>query len=203
VPPSTGPASPASASPAPAATGSDAGKDGLANDLASEYAKRKDVRQELHTVYLDKYDFKGLVVALRDKAESPSAPPGLQQLLRSAEQLVRLKDWLELALRRYSREHPLRVRDLSGDATKDFSVYVSPDLRVVVLQGGKTQPSELADLKPPVVGAIVVSALHETRVPQRGIVVGAQSFARLYALPAMTEALSTDKGRHEKEPAGK
>jgi class 3 adenylate cyclase len=191
------PANPAPATIAPAAA-PDVGEGDLASDLAGEYAKRKDVRQELHSLYLDKYDFKGLVVALRDKAEAPGASPGLQQLLRSAEQLVRLREWLELTLRRYNRERPLRVHDAAGAGATESSVYLAPDMRVVVMENGSPEPREWAELKPALVGAIIVSALHEAKVTQRGIVLGAQAFARLYTLPAMTDALASEKVRHEK-----
>jgi class 3 adenylate cyclase len=190
----------ATSGPAPA-TGAEAATGDLASDLASEYAKRRDVMQELHAKYLDKYDFNGLVLALRDQAEKPGAPAGLQQLLRAGEQLVRLKDWLEVNLRRYSQQHPLSVHNLSGDPAKDFGAYLASDLRLVLLEKTGPQPHDWAELKPATVGAIVVSALHESKAGQRAAVVGAQAFARLYSLPAMTEALAPDRVRREKDPA--
>jgi class 3 adenylate cyclase len=189
--PASEPAGARTAVAAPAAEGGD-----LAADLADEYTKRKDAMQELHTRYLDKYDFDGLVLALRDQAEKPGAPAGLQQLLRSGEQLVRLKSWLEVDLRRYSQQHPLRVHDFAGG---DSSVYLASDLRMVVTENGVAKARDWSELKPVTVGAVIVSAMHEAKLAQRGINVGAQTFARLYGLPAMTEALAADKVRHEKE----
>jgi class 3 adenylate cyclase len=182
---------PAPIPPAPVAA-PDASKEkgDLASDLASEFNKRRDVMQQLHTLYLDKYDFDGLVRALRDKAESPGAAPALKQMLRSAEQLVAVKTWLDNTLRRYNQQHPLLVHDLSGDATKDVGVFLASDLRVTILENGTPKPHDWADLKPAVVGAIIVSDLHEMKRTQRNITMGAQVFARFYALPAMTEALT-------------
>src|ERR1019366_6194941 len=158
--PSTAPAPPAQV--AAGAAGSD-----LADNLASEYNRRRDVTQQLHALYLDKYDFSGLVLALRDKGESPSAPPSVQQTLRAAEQLVRMKKWLDLALGRYSAQHPLQVRDLSGDSAKDVSLYLAPDERVVLMENGAPRPRDWVELKPEVFGAIIVSAVREAKEPPR------------------------------------
>ena len=190
----------ASAAPAPApaptppppvvTTAAEKEKSDIASDLAGEFNKRREVMQQLHTLYLDKYDFDGLVRALRDKAESPSAAPALKQMLRSAEQLVAVKTWLDNTLRRYNQQHPLLVHDLSGDATKDVGVYLASDLRVTLVENGTPKPYDWPELKPAVVGAIIVSDLHEMKRAQRNITAGAQVFARFYALPAMTEALA-------------
>ena len=185
---SPGPAAPAS--PAPAAVTEPAKeKPNLADVLAGGLDRRREVMQELHTLYLDKYDFNGLVLALRDKAESPGAPASLKQMLRGAESLAALREWLDLALRRYNRTRPLVVHDLSGDATKEQSIYLAADGRVNFLSPAGTPPRDWTELKPPVVGAIIVSVLHDSKRPQRNISLEAQVFARFYTLPAMTEAL--------------
>jgi class 3 adenylate cyclase len=192
---------PAAASPAPTPSAGVApatGGNDLAGNLASESAKRRDVMQQMHALYLDKYDFNGLVLALRDKGESPTAPIGLQQTLRTAEQLVRMKGWLDLALARYGEKHPLLVHDLAGDAAKDVSVYLAPDGRVVFLGGGTPRARDWAELKPAEFGAIVVGAVREAKEPPRAALFGAQAFARLYALPSMTEALASIKAQRQK-----
>jgi class 3 adenylate cyclase len=200
------PAVPAVPSPAPAppaqVAGGAAGSD-LADNLASEYNRRRDVAQQLHALYLDKYDFGGLVLALRDKGESPSAPPSVQQTLRAAEQLVRMKKWLDLALGRYSAQHPLLVHDLSGDPKKDVSLYLAPDERVVLLENGTPRPRDWAELKPEVFGAIIVSAVREAKEPPRAALFGAQAFARFYALPSMTEALASVRAQRQKNTPSK
>jgi class 3 adenylate cyclase len=187
----------ASASPVPAtappepppAAPREAEKSDLARELDNGFSKRRDVMQQLHTLYLDKYDFNGLVLALRDKAESPSASPGLKQMLRGAEELVALKEWLDLALRHYSRQHPLAVHALSGDATKDTGAFLAADGRVTILTNGTPQAHDWAELKPAAVGALMVSALHDAKRVPHNVTQGAQVFARFYALPAMSEAL--------------
>jgi hypothetical protein len=179
------------ATPAPAAAG-------LASDLAAEAGQRKDTMEELHSRFLDKYDFTGLVVELRDKGESPTAPVAIKRMLKAGEQLVRMKAWLDAAMLRHTRQNPLVVRDLSGDVTKDFSVYGSPDGRVVFIQGTSLVPRDWVEIKPPVFGAIIVSAIKEVKENPRATF-GAQSFARLYGLPLMTKALAA----YEKSAAAK
>ncbi len=194
---SPGPAAPAPASPAPAAAAEPVKeKPSLADDLASGLDRRREVMQEMHTLYLDKYDFSGLVLALRDKAESPTAPASLKQMLRGAESLVALKEWLDLSLRRYSRTRPLMVHDLSGDVTKEQSIFMAADGRVNFLTPAGAPPRDWTELKPPVVGAIIVSVLHDSKRPQRNITQEAQVFARFYTLPAMTEALGAVTATH-------
>jgi class 3 adenylate cyclase len=186
------------ANPAPAVAAAPAAGD-LAGELSEESSNRKDLMRQMHALYLDRYDFKGLVVALRDKGESPGAPLNLQQTLRSAEQLVRMKSWLDLALGRYSKEHPLVVHDLSGDPAKDASVYLAADQRVVYLGEGAPVPRDWVDLKPAEFGALVVSAIREAKVVSRPVNLGALAFARLYALPAMTTALDSLKQGRERD----
>lgn len=181
----------APAPPAPAAaTEPVKPKADLADDLASGLDRRREIMQQLHTQYLDKYDFNGLVLALRDKAESPSASPGLKQVLRGAESMATMKEWLDLALRRYNASHPLVVHDLSGDTTRDQSVYLAADGRVAFLIGSTPQLHDWAELKPAMLGAMIVSAQADAKKTPHAAAQGAQAFARFYSLPAMTEALS-------------
>src|ERR1022692_4326352 len=198
VQPPAAPAAPSTAPAPPAQVAAGAAGSDLADNLASEYNRRRDVTQQLHALYLDKYDFSGLVLALRDKGESPSAPPSVQQTLRAAEQLVRMKKWLDLALGRYSAQHPLQVRDLSGDSAKDVSLYLAPDERVVLMENGAPRPRDWVELKPEVFGAIIVSAVREAKELPRAALFGAQAFARFYALPSMTEALASIKAQRQK-----
>ncbi len=110
-----------------------------------------------------------------------------------AEQLVTMKEWLDVTLRRYSKPHPLTVHDLSGDATKDTHVFIAPDHRVVFLDASTSTPHDWSELKPPVVGAIIMSALREAKQTPRDVIVGAQAFARFYTLPTIVEALNSSK----------
>ena len=162
----------------------------LADTLATGFNKRRTAMAQLHERYLDKYDFNGLVAALRDKAEAPAAPAGLKQMLRNAEQLAALKEWLDLALRRYSAQRPLIVQELSTEKTpRQVAVYMAADGRVAFLDKGTPQPHDWPELTPNVVGAIIVSAVHEASRAPRSIHAAAQVFARFYTLPLMTDAL--------------
>jgi class 3 adenylate cyclase len=181
--------------PAPAApaTGA-AATTNLASELENEANSRKDFMGDLHARFLDKYDFNGMVVELRDKGESPSAPVAMKRLLRSAEQLVKMKTWLESALQRHNQQNPLLVHALSGDPAMEMKVYMSLDERLVFVETGTPVQHDFADLKPQVVGAIVVSAVRAANGASRGAMPGAQAFARLYNLPLMTKALAAAGG---------
>jgi class 3 adenylate cyclase len=197
---------PAIASPSPAPTaqlGGTAGGNDLASNLAGESARRKDVMQQMHALYLDKYDFNGLVLALRDKGESPSAPLNLQQTLRSAEQLVRMKAWLDLTLRHYNGQRPLAVPNLSGDPAKDLGVYLASDERLVFVANGTPAQRDWTDLKAAEFGAIIVSAMREAKEVPRPASMGALAFARLYGLPKMGAELAAIKARREKDSAAR
>jgi hypothetical protein len=195
------PPPPAAAAPTQAPRAQPAALPDIAQDLTDEYARRTDAMQELHALYLDKYDYKGLVVALRDKAESPSASPALKGMLRSAEQLVRLKTWTEAAMNRYGRQHPLAVRDLSGDASKDTLAYQDPDGRMIFQGPGGPVARDWAEIPPRELGAVIVSALREARETRRPVIQGALTFARLYALPQMTGALEAIRSKAPEAPA--
>ncbi|HXQ81432.1 MAG TPA: adenylate/guanylate cyclase domain-containing protein [Opitutaceae bacterium] len=190
---------PAAASAAPGPLVQAAGGAGGNGDAARPRA----VMQQIRALYLEKYDFSGMVIALRDKAEGPSAPLNLQLLLRSGEQLVRMKAWLDNDLRRHGPQHPLLVHDLSGDATRDASVYLAADERLIFLEGGTPRPREWTNVKPAELGAIIVSAVREAKDAPRPVLGGAQAFARLYALPSMTVALDSIRARNDKDAAAK
>jgi class 3 adenylate cyclase len=172
----------------------------LAGSIVSGLATKRDAMQKLHELYLDKYDFNGLVLALRDKGEDPSAPQELKQMLRGAEQLVRLKSWLDLDLRRYTRQHPLAVAALSGKPGDASQVYLADDQRLVFVTGAGQEPRDWADLKPAEFGAITVSAIGDAKGVQRPIIMGAQAFSRFYALPSMAQALAASRAKRASAP---
>lgn len=164
-------------------------KPDLVDELSSELAQRRDVLQQLHARYLDKYDFTGLAQALRGRAEGPAAAPGLRKLLRGAEELAILRDWLEFTLRRYTQQHPLPVRELTGKPeARELDAYLTEDGRIVFATPGAPQPHDLVQLHPEAMGALIVGAVND-RHPARNITQAAHIFARFYSLPAMTEAL--------------
>jgi len=149
--------------------------------------------QEIRAFYLKKYDFTGMVMELRDRGESATAPLAWRQNLAAAELMARLQSWLVFNLPHYTKTHPLAVADLSGDATKDVSIYLAPDQRIVFLEPSGPAARDWAEIKPAVMGAIIVSALHEHKETRRGIILGAQTFARFYSLPLMAKALGAPK----------
>ena len=181
-------ATPSEAPPAAVSAGRADQGDG-ADEFAGDPGRGREILPHLHQAYLDRYDFEGLVRALRPKAENPSSAPGMKRLLRGAEQLVALKEWLDLSLRHYTRQRPLLVRDLEGKGHSTLGVFLGGDGRVTFVTDGNPQPHDWAELQPALVGAIVVSALQDTKHSSHGLVQGAHVFARIYTLPAMTAAL--------------
>jgi class 3 adenylate cyclase len=174
-----------------------------------DLVKRKETLQQLRSEYLDKYDFDGLVQAIRDGKVEPAsnrnAPAsGPQMLLHAAEQMAAMKDWLQVDLRRYNRQHPLVVHELSGDAASTVGVFFTPDKRLVTVENGTPKPHTWPEIKPALFAAIVVSAIHEAKpAAPREVVLGAQAFGRLANIPAVQEALGTPRVRRDKEPAAK
>ena len=156
--------------------------------------------QQVHTQFLAKYDFEGFARFMHEKGEATAGRPATSFLLHAADQLVALKEWLGFELQHYNRMRPLVVHDLSGDATHEARVFMSPDRRLVFLENGAPKVHEWTDLKPAAFGSIIVSALHETKpAAPREVTQGAQAFARLYVLTPMQEALGLAKAPHEKE----
>lgn len=161
-------------------------------EFQREFARRREQMQLLRTQYLDKYDFEGFIHALNsEKGEAGVGRGGAQMMLRSAEQMQKMRDWLEYVLSRYGRQRPLVVHDFSGDAAKDAHVFIDPYKKIIFIENGRPRPAEWAELKPAALGAIITSALREAKpVPVREVFLGAQSFAQFYNLPAMKEALA-------------
>jgi class 3 adenylate cyclase len=197
APAPTAPASPAAAPASSSAAGS-------APAAASpDIATRRDLMAQMRALYLDRYDFNGMVVALRDKGENPAAPLYLQQTLHAGEQLVRMKAWVEAVLRRHNAQRPLVAPSFSGDSAKERSVYLTEDGRLACLENGSQKLRDWTELKPPEVGAIVVSAMREAKEIPRLVFMGSQAFARIYALPAMSEALGSIRAERAKDAAPK
>ncbi len=154
--------------------------------------------------YFDKYDFEGLARVLKEKLDDGTAGGGSQLLLRSAEQMAAMKEWLPTALRQHSRENPLRVADLSGDATRESRVYVAADRTMHISDGAGTRLADWHELMPITLGNIIVSAMRGAQpAPPRDVTQGAQAFARAYNLVAMQEALGPARGRREKNTPAK
>ena len=171
-----------------------------------DLATRVEVLQQLRAQYLDKYDFDGLAHAMREKGDSPASRLGQQpMMIRSAEQMAAMKDWLIPSLRRFGRMRPLVAADLSGDTTKEIKVFLTVDKRLILLENGTPQPPlELSELKPAVLGAIIVSAVREVKPPaSRDVFMGAMSFAKICSLPLMQDALTKIRPRVDRDPGKK
>ncbi len=195
APPSAAPAAPAPAQSTGVAASTAAGA------VSADVGTRKDLMAQMRALYLDRYDFNGMVVALRDRGENPAAPVFLQQTLHAGEQMVRMKAWIEGVLRRHTSKHPLVAQNLSGDSARDQSVYLADDGRIACLENGSPKRRDWTEFKPAEVGAIVVSAVREAKETPRLVFMGAQAFARIYSLPAMTQALDAIRTERAKDSA--
>ncbi len=194
------PSSPAPAAPAPAQPPGAAASNAPAA-VSSDVGTRRDLMAQMHALYLDRYDFNGMVIALRDRGENPEAPLFLQQTLHAGEQLARMRIWIEGALRRHNAKHPLVAPNLTGDSARDQSVYLADDGRIARLENGSPKLRDWNEFKPAEVGAIVVSAVREAKETPRLVFMGAQAFGRIYALPAMTQALDSIRTERTKDSA--
>jgi class 3 adenylate cyclase len=142
----------------------------------------------IRDMYLDGYNFVGLVRYLRAKAAA--GQPALPALQKSAEQMAAVQGWVIAELQGYTREQPMRVYELSGTAPMELHVFTETDRRLYFVWGGAVLGRDWADVKPGWVGAIIVGALRSTRTkPNSEVVNGALAFARIYGEPEMIAAL--------------
>jgi class 3 adenylate cyclase len=169
-------------------------------EFQREAARRKEAVQQLRTEFLDKYDFDGLVRVLSDKSNPASSRPGVQTLLNPAKQMLTMRNWLEFVLPLYSRQKPLLVHDLAGNAEKDAHVFTNPNKQLIFVVNGTPTPHEWADLKPVDLAAIIVSAIRDVRpLPGRDVFQGAQTFAQTYSLPAMRDAITAARSSRRQQ----
>jgi class 3 adenylate cyclase len=156
-----------------------------------EHLNRRDIALQVRWL-LEKYDFDGLARYWRTQGAETASQPAAQTMQRAAENLAAMKNWLATTLRNYTRQEPLTVTDLSNDAGRSFSIYVAPDSQMHFVEGGADLARAWPEVKPAVMGSIIISALRHAAVPPpRAAALGAQSFARLYHLPQMQEVLRT------------
>ncbi|HVU15541.1 MAG TPA: adenylate/guanylate cyclase domain-containing protein [Candidatus Didemnitutus sp.] len=176
----------------------------LSDELSSEAALRSDI-QHLRREFLDKYDFDGLVRALRVNAEKPGASQSLQNMLRSAEALARFRTWMESALSRYSAQRPLMVQPLANVPATAEGVWLDPDRRLAFGDKTSSTKRDWPEIKPAEMGAIVLALIRDLKdgIPQRNPLLGAHAFARIYDLPALSAALPPLKGRAAKDAGSK
>jgi class 3 adenylate cyclase len=180
--------SPVAATPAPATA---------QPDPAAE-ATRRQFPQPL-IPYLERYDFAGLAQAIRDGGETGRG--NVQLMLASAEQMIALKDWLEPTLRRYTRQSPLPVADLSGTNPLPIRVFLTADNRLVQITGTGMQPIDWSAVPPPIMASIIAAALRDARpAAPREVIQGAMAFSRMYNLPLLQTAVAALQPTGQQQP---
>jgi class 3 adenylate cyclase len=163
-----------------------ASRERIANTLAAWRAELRDQR----STAADEYDFAELARGVRDPRSPVAGRPEAQIRLQVLARMQTLFGWLATALQRYNREKPLIVHELSGTAPKEIRVFVGIDRLLYYAEGGAIRQRNWAELRPPVVAAIIAGALQGAQpAPPREAVQGAQAFAGFYQLPELVEAL--------------
>ncbi len=165
----------------------------IANTLA---AWRTELRDQRSTA-ADEYNLAELAKGVRDPRSPVAGKPEAQIRLQVLARIQGLFGWMATALQRYNRDSPLVVHELSGTAPKEIRIFVGTDRRLYYAEGGAVRQRNWAELRPPVMAAIIVGALHDTLpYPPREAVLGAQAFAGFYQLPELMEALRKARPKH-------
>lgn len=167
-----------------------ANRDRLTATLAAWRTELRDQRSRA----AEEYNFAELARSVRDPRSPVAGKPEAQIRLQVLGRMQGIFTWLTSTLQDYSRERPLIVRELSGTSPKEIRVHVGADRRLYYAEGGAIRQRNWSELRPPVMAAIMVGAMHEAQpFPPREAVMGAQAFASFYGLPELMEALR--KGR--------
>jgi class 3 adenylate cyclase len=136
------------------------------------------------------YDFSEMARLQRETRGGAAAKADGPQRLMAAERMKVLFVWMNAAMQRYNKDHPLTVTELSGTAPMEIKVFAGADRQLYYAEGGAIRQRNWTDLKPAMLGAIFAGVLQDSPVvPPREVVQGAQIFAHFYNLPEMTEAL--------------
>ena len=159
----------------------------LATTLA---AWRGELRDQRSTA-AEEYNFAELAKGVRAPRSPVAGKPEAQLRLQVLGRMQGLFSWMGAALQRYDRDKPLVVHELSGTAPKEIRVFVGADRRLYYAEGGAIRQRNWAELRPPVLAAIIVGALQDAQPfpPPREAVLGAQAFATFYQLPELMGAL--------------
>ncbi len=145
---------------------------------------------------LENYDFAALAQDLRDPASPVAGQPEAKIRAQVLQRTQVLFGWMATHLQKYNRENPLVVRELTGTAPKEISVFVGADRRLYYKEGGATRQRNWNELKPQVLAAIVAGAIIQADpLPPREVVQGALAFANLYNLPELTTELNEGRAR--------
>ena len=145
----------------------------------------------------DEYNYGELERSVLDPKSTVAGKPDAQIREQELQRMQSLFVWMATDLQHYSKEKPLVATELTGTAPKEINVFVGADRRPYIVEGGAIRQRIWSDLKPSVLGAIIVEALLEAQpLPPRHTLLGAQGFAMFFGLPELTEALRTGHARH-------
>lgn len=107
--------------------------------------------------------------------------------------LARLKGllaWMDPAIKRYSKEHPLITSELAGAELRQIEIFAGRNPGLYMVEGGAVRLRNWATLKPAQYAAIVMGTLLDAPSPPPAEVVqGVEIYAWLYNLPELESAL--------------
>ena len=145
----------------------------------------------------DETDLAKLSILLPAISGGTNAKPDIALRRQALEQIKRLFDWTDAALKRYNKDMPLIVSELSGAEPRNIEVFASRNRGLYIVEGGAVRWRIWANLKPAYFGAIVVGSLLDAPAsPPIEVMQGFDCFALLYGLPEMDSALRHESLRH-------
>jgi hypothetical protein len=137
----------------------------------------------------------GAKVAAENAGPAAKADTALRRL--ALERINGLVAWIDPALKRYSKEQPLRVLELSGAEPRVIEVFAGRNRGLYIVEGGAIRWRNWTSLKPAYFGALVVGVLLDApSLPPREMLQGAEIFAQVYGLPEMESALRQGSVHH-------
>ena len=171
---------PASATPA-----SNAGTSTPAKPDDKNLAARREFFQAIHKPYLLRYDYDGLLQAIHVGQIKMADVPNPQQIRKGIEHMAEMKAWLLERLSYYTTTHPLIVPRFSVNGEKDYKVYGALPHNIVIISNGMPSSINLANVKPPFLSLILLSAIKANPGVPGDVILGALTFARFYNLPEL------------------
>jgi hypothetical protein len=111
--------------------------------------------------------------------------PNPQQIRKGIEHMAEMKAWLLEHLSYYTTTHPLIVPRFSVNGEKDYKVYGALPNNIVIISNGLPASINLANVKPPFLSLILLSAIKANPGVPGDVILGALAFARFYNLPEM------------------
>jgi len=109
---------------------------------------------------------------------------------RAAALIPGLLAWMTTSMQRYTQDRPLLVHPVGSSAPGEMQVFTDAEHRLYFAEGGAIRQRNWSDLKPGVLGAIVVSALQDSpAAPPREVARAADAFAYYHGLPEVAAAL--------------